>query len=192
MILSVYFNGEKGVFIGIKATPEANPLTVINKVKQALPGIQKDFPPTLRSKIVYDSTKFIQASIHEVLKTIAEATVIVILVIFLFLGSLRTVLVPVVTIPLSLIGVCTLMLVLNYSFNLLTLLAMVLAIGMVVDDAIVVVENCYRHVEEGMPGFEAAIQGAREIALPVVSMTITLAAVYAPIGFMGGFNGGIV
>ncbi|MCH9769311.1 MAG: efflux RND transporter permease subunit, partial [Gammaproteobacteria bacterium] len=188
---SVYLNGKKAVFISIQATPEANPLQVIDKVKKILPQIKKIYPPSLHSKVVYDTTTYIRASINEVIKTIGEATVIVIIIIFLFLGSLRTVSIPIVTIPLSLIGVCGVMLALGYSLNLLTLLAMVLAIGMVVDDAIVVVENCYRHIEEGLTPFDAALKGAREIATPVISMTITLAAVYAPIGFMGGLTGAL-
>jgi multidrug efflux pump len=140
---------------------------------------------------MYDATRFIRASIKEVVKTVLEATLIVIVVIFLFLGSIRTVIIPVVTIPLSLIGVCTLMLIAGFSLNLLTLLAFVLAIGMVVDDAIVVLENIYRHVEEGMKPLDAAIQGAREIAMPVISMSITLAAVYAPIAFLSGVTGAL-
>ncbi len=188
---SVVFNGEKAVFVGIKATPEANPLTVISEVKKALPGIVKQFPPQLHEKIVYDSTKYIVSSIEEVVKTILEAAIIVIIIIFLFLGSLRTVTIPMVTIPLSLIGVFGMMLALGYSINLLTLLSLVLAIGMVVDDAIVVVENVYRHIEEGLKPFDAALQGAREIATPVIAMTITLAAVYAPIGLMTGITGAL-
>lgn len=188
---SVTFNGKPGVFISIQATPIANPLKVIDDVRKALPEIEKVFPPTLRADVVYDSTTYIRASIHDVIKTIFEATIIVLIVIFLFLGSIRSVFIPVVTIPLSLVGVCTLMLFLGYSLNILTLLAMVLAIGLVVDDAIVVVENIHRHIEEGLSPFEAAIVGAREIASPVISMTITLAAVYAPIGFMGGLTGAL-
>lgn len=188
---SVFFNGEKAVFIGINSTPSANSLSVINQVKKVLPGIEANFPPTLQGKVVYDATKYIRSSIHEVMKTIAEATLIVVIIIFLFMGSLRTVIIPVVTIPLSLVGVCFLMLLLGYSINLLTLLSMVLAIGMVVDDAIVVVENIYRHIEEGLSPREAAIKGAREIATPIITMTITLAAVYAPIGFMGGITGAL-
>lgn len=188
---SVYMNGKTAIFVSVDATPTANPLNVISDVKVLLPQLKKIYPPTLQSRVVYDATKYISASIHEVIKTIIEATIIVILVIFIFLGSLRTVIIPVITIPLSLVGVCFLMLLLGYSINLLTLLAMVLAIGLVVDDAIVVVENIYRHVEEGMTGFNAAIQGAREIALPIISMTITLAAVYAPIGFMTGLTGAL-
>lgn len=188
---SVTFNGKKAVFVAITPTPTANPLTVISSVRSLFPNITKEFPPSLTGTIVYDATDFIRASIDEVMHTIVEAGVIVIIVIFLFLGSIRSVLIPVVTIPLSLIGVCTLMLILGYSINLLTLLAFVLAIGLVVDDAIVVVENVHRHIEEGKSPYEAALIGAREIATPVIAMTITLAAVYAPIGFMGGLTGAL-
>ena len=148
-------------------------------------------PPGLNATVAYDSTKFIRASIYEVAKTLAEAALIVIVVIFLFLGNLRSTFIPIVTIPLSLIGVMIALLALGYSINLLTLLALVLGIGLVVDDAIVVVENIYRHIEEGMTPFDAAIRGAHEIALPVVAMTITLAAVYAPIGFVSGVTGAL-
>lgn len=188
---SVSFNGSKSTFIGIFGTPSANPLTVITGVRALLPTLEKNFPPSLHAAIAYDATSYIRASIHEVLQTIAEATLIVIVVILLFLGAWRTVLIPVVTIPLSLVGVCSLMLFLGYSLNLLTLLAMVLAIGLVVDDAIVVVENIYRHIEEGATPFNAALQGAREIATPIITMTITLAAVYAPIGFLSGITGAL-
>ncbi|MDP3267894.1 MAG: efflux RND transporter permease subunit [Legionella sp.] len=188
---SVTFNGKKAVFISITPTPTANPLTVITDVRKLMPAIIKEFPPSLTGTIVYDATAFIRASINEVMQTMIEAGVIVILVIYLFLGSLRSVLIPIVTIPLSLVGVCTLMLMLGYSINLLTLLAFVLGIGLVVDDAIVVVENVHRHIEEGHTPFDAAIIGAREIATPVIAMTITLAAVYAPIGFMGGLTGAL-
>ncbi len=186
---SVKFNGQKAVFVGIQATPTANPLSVIADLRKALPSMARAFPPGLEQRVVYDATDYIRSSIHEVIFTILEASIIVMLIIFGFLGSFRTVIIPLVTIPLSLVGVCAFMLAMNYSINLLTLLALVLSIGMVVDDAIVVVENIYRHIEEGQPVFEAAIQGAREIAIPVVSMTITLAAVYAPIGFMKGITG---
>ncbi len=188
---SVTFDGKKAVFIGITPTPTANPLTVIEDVRKLFPSITKQFPPSLEGTIVYDATDFIRESIKEVIMTIVEAAVIVIIVIFLFLGSIRSVLIPVVTIPLSLVGVCTFMLILGYSINLLTLLAFVLAIGLVVDDAIVVVENIHRHIEEGKSPFDAAIAGAREIATPVIAMTITLAAVYAPIGFMEGLTGAL-
>ena len=188
---SVTFDGKKAVFIAITPTPLANPLTVISDARKLFPSVQKQFPPSLTGTIVYDATDYIRASIIEVTETIAEAALIVIVVIFLFLGSIRSVLVPIITIPLSLIGVCTLMLFLGYSINLLTLLAFVLAIGLVVDDAIVVLENIHRHIEEGKTPFDAALVGAREIALPIIAMTITLAAVYAPIGFMEGLTGAL-
>jgi multidrug efflux pump len=188
---SVIFNGKTAVFIGIQSTPVANPLTVITNVKKMMPELQINYPPSFEGKIVYDSTDYIRASIHEVIRSIAAATMIVILVVFLFLGSIRTVTIPVITIPLSLIGVCSAMYAMGYSLNLLTLLAMVIAIGLVVDDAIVVVENIYRHIEEGFSPFDAAIAGAHEIAAPIISMTTTLAAVYAPIGFMSGLTGAL-
>ena len=153
---SVIFDGKPAIFVGVDSTPGANPLTVIQNVRKVLPDVEKAYPPSLNSKIVYDATLYIKASINEVLRTIVEASIIVIIVIFLFLGSLRTVLIPIVTIPLSLIGVLGIMLILGYSINLLTLLALVLAIGMVVDDAIVVVENIYRHIEEGIAPIQAA------------------------------------
>jgi hydrophobe/amphiphile efflux-1 (HAE1) family protein len=186
---TVYLDGEKAIFIKIAPTPTANPLVTINHVKEVLPTLSAQFPPSLKVQVSYDATVYIRDSITEVIRTLAEATLIVIAIIFLFLGNFRSVLIPVVTIPLSLIGVFTLLLALNYSFNLLTLLAMVLAIGLVVDDAIVVVENIFRHIQAGKSPQEAALLGAREIALPVISMTITLAAVYAPIAFQGGLTG---
>lgn len=188
---SVSFNGKKAVFIALTPTPTANPLNVISDARALFPSIKKSFPPALDGTIVYDATDFIRSSIKEVIKTIVEAALIVIVVIFLFIGSIRSVFIPVITIPLSLVGVCSLMLALGYSINLLTLLAFVLAIGLVVDDAIVVVENVHRHIEEGKSPFNAAIIGAREIATPIIAMTITLAAVYAPIGFMGGLTGAL-
>jgi multidrug efflux pump len=187
----VSFNGKSAVFIAITATPTANPLRVINKIKQLFSTMQTQFPPSLRGYISYDVTDYIRAAMYEVIRTILAAASIVILVIFIFLGSLRAVIIPVVTIPLSLIGVCSVMSALGFSINLLTLLAMVLSIGLVVDDAIVVVENVHRHMQAGMNAYDAAIIGAREIALPVIAMTITLAAVYAPIGFMGGITGAL-
>jgi multidrug efflux pump len=186
---SSVFDGLKAVFIGVYATPSANPLTVISNVRATMPSIQAELPTGLKAAIAYDATTFIRESIKEVATTLAQAAVIVIIVIFLFLGSIRSTFIPIVTIPLSLIGVMMLLMALGYSINLLTLLALVLAIGLVVDDAIVVVENIHRHMEEGMDRYSAALQGAREIALPVVSMTITLAAVYAPIGFTTGLTG---
>jgi multidrug efflux pump len=186
---SVYFSGEKAIFIGIEPAPEANPLEAVDNVKAAMGGILKDLPPGLHAKIAYDGSSFIRASIEEVAITLLEAGAIVAVVIFLFLGNLRSVVIPVIAIPLSLIGVVFFMWTLGYSLNLLTMLAMVLAIGLVVDDAIVVVENTHRHIEEGMAPTEAALQSAREIAGPVIAMTLTLAAVYAPIGFLGGLTG---
>lgn len=188
---SVMFNGKNAVFIGIQSTPSANPLTVIHNVKKILPELEHNYPPDFEAKVVYDATEYIRSSIHEVLRSIAESTLIVILVVFLFLGALRTVSIPVITIPLSLIGVLSLMQIMGYSLNLMTLLALVLAIGLVVDDAIVVVENIYRHIERGLSPLEASIIGAREIAVPIICMTTTLAAVYAPIGFMTGITGAL-
>ncbi|MDH4869263.1 multidrug efflux RND transporter permease subunit [Pseudomonas sp. BN515] len=185
------FDGIPSVYIGIKGTPSANPLDVIKHVRAIMPELESQLPPNLKVSIAYDATRFIQASIDEVVKTLGEAVLIVIVVVFLFLGAFRSVLIPVITIPLSMIGVLFFMQLMGYSINLLTLLAMVLAIGLVVDDAIVVVENIHRHIEEGKTPFDAAIEGAREIAVPVISMTITLAAVYAPIGFLEGLTGAL-
>src|SRR6201986_943633 len=181
---SVAFNGEHAIFIGVQATPQGNPLTLVKGVRALFPELERNLPPSMKMKVAYDSTKFIQSSIDEVEKTLGEAVLIVVVVIFLFLATFRSVI-----IPLSLGGVCSLMLLAGFTFNLLTLLAMVLAIGLVVDDAIVVVENIHRHLEEGMPPVQASLKGAREIVGPVVSMTIPLAAVYAPIGFLGGVTG---
>ena len=190
--MSVFASGDRAIFVGIYTTPEANPLTVIRHVRDVtLPEMQAQLPPGLTAKVAYDSTLFIEAAIHEVAVTIAEAALIVMVVIFCFMGSARSVAIPVVTVPLSLIGVAVLLLALGFSINLLTLLAMVLAIGLVVDDAIVVVENIHRHMEEGLPPVRAALVGTREISGPVISMTITLAAVYAPIAFMGGLTGSL-
>jgi multidrug efflux pump len=188
---SVMMNGQHAVFIGIQATPSGNPLTLVQGVRALLPEIERNLPPAVTMAVAYDSTRFIQASIDEVKFSIGSAVVIVVAVIFLFLGSLRSVVIPIVTIPLSLIGAGTIMAALGFSLNLLTLLAMVLAIGLVVDDAIVVVENVYRHIEEGRTPAQAALIGAREIAGPVIAMTLTLAAVYAPIGFLGGVTGAL-
>jgi multidrug efflux pump len=188
---SVAMNGQRAVFIGIQATPTGNPLTLVRDARGLLPEIERNLPPSIIMQVAYDSTKFIQASIDEVQFSLALAVAIVVIVIFLFLGSLRSVVIPIVTIPLSLIGAGTLMAAMGFSLNLLTLLAMVLAIGLVVDDAIVVVENVYRHIEQGRTPAQAALIGAREIASPVISMTLTLAAVYAPIGFLGGVTGAL-
>jgi multidrug efflux pump len=188
---SVSLSGQHAIFIGVQATPQGNPLTIVKGVRGLFPEMERNLPPSLKMTVAYDSTKFIQSSINEVRDTLMEAVVIVVIVIFLFLASFRSVIIPVVTIPLSLVGACILMLAMGFTLNLLTLLAMVLAIGLVVDDAIVVVENIHRHLEEGKTPVEASLIGAREIVGPVISMTITLAAVYAPIGFLGGLTGAL-
>ncbi len=186
---AVIVGGQSAVFLGIQVASDANEITVIQAVREALPRIKNELPEGLDLEIAYDATEFIQESIVEVVKTVGEAALIVIIVIFLFLGSVRATLIPMVTIPLSLVGVMTGLFALGFSINLLTLLAMVLAIGLVVDDAIVVLENIHRHIEEGLTPFQAAIKGTREIATPVITMTITLAAVYAPIALTGGLTG---
>ena len=188
---SVAFNGKQAVYIGIQVAPSANLLDVIGGVKKAFPEITKALPEGLISEIVYDSTDFVNSSIEEVIHTLVEAIFIVTAVVFAFLGSWRSVLIPVVAIPLSLIGVFTILLALGFSINLLTLLALVLAIELVVDDAIIVVENVNRHLAEGLAPFEAALQAARELAGPIVAMTIVLIAVYVPIGFQGGLTGAL-
>ncbi|MCO5147312.1 MAG: efflux RND transporter permease subunit [Aquamicrobium sp.] len=187
----VTFNGQPGTFIGVFPTPSANPLDTASAVLEELPAIQNSLPDGMTITLMYDATESISASITEVFKTIAEAVAIVVVIILLFLGSFRSVLMPIVTIPLSLIGVCFILFVLGYSINLLSLLAMVLAIGLVVDDAIVVVENIHRHIEEGLPPKQAAFVGMKEITGPVVAMTITLAAVFAPLAFTGGLTGAL-
>ncbi len=187
----VTFNGQPGTFIAVYPTPAANPLDTAAAVVEELPAINAALPEGMGIELVYDSTDTISASIDEVFKTIAEAVAIVVVVILLFLGSIRSVLMPIVTIPLSLIGVMAVLLALGYSINLLTLLAMVLAIGLVVDDAIVVVENIHRHMEDGMKPIPAAVQGMREITGPVIAMTITLAAVLSPLAFTGGLTGAL-
>ena len=187
----VTFNGASGTFIGIFPTPSANPLTTAGAVLRELPAINATLPQGMEINLVYDSTETITASIQEVFKTLGEAVAIVVVVILLFLGSFRSVLMPIVTIPLSLVGVCGVLLALGYSINLLSLLAMVLAIGLVVDDAIVVVENIHRHIDEGMTPHKAALKGMHEITGPVIAMTITLAAVLAPLGFSGGLTGAL-
>lgn len=187
----VNFNGEPGTFIGVFPTPGANPLDMSAAVLAELPLIQSSLPQGMKLTLMYDATEQISASIDEVFKTIAEAVAIVILIILLFLGSFRSVLMPVVTIPLSLMGVLFILYLAGYSINLLSLLAMVLAIGLVVDDAIVVVENIHRHIEEGFRPIQAAFIGMKEIFGPVVAMTITLAAVFAPLAFTGGLTGAL-
>ncbi|WP_459056933.1 MexW/MexI family multidrug efflux RND transporter permease subunit [Stenotrophomonas sp. PSU-St22] len=184
-------DGEPAVYLSLFPTPKGNPLVIVDGIRQLLPDIEKTLPPGVKVAMVYERARFIDASIQEVVKTLLEAVLIVVLVIWLCLGSLRSVVIPVVAIPLSMLGAAALMLAFGFSINLLTLLAMVLAIGLVVDDAIVVVENVHRHIEEGKSPVAAALVGAREIAGPVVAMTLTLAAVYAPIGLMGGLTGAL-
>src|SRR5882762_8504330 len=187
----VGFDGKKAVYIGISVAPAANLLDVIARVRNVFPGIQAQLPQGLQGQIVYDSTKFVNNAIYEVIWTLAQALIIVTLVVFAFLGSIRSVVIPTVAIPLSLVGTFTLMFALGYSINLLTLLALVLGIGLVVDDAIIVVENVNRHLEEGMKPVQAAILAARELANPIIAMAVVLVAVYVPIGFLGGLTGAL-
>jgi multidrug efflux pump len=187
----VSYNGKKGVYIGIQTVPAASLLKVIDGVKAVLPTIQQALPAGIKADVIYDSTVFVNSSITEVETSLGETVLIVTLVVFLFLGSPRSVLIPVIAIPLSLIGTFGVMLVLGFSINLLTLLALVLAIGLVVDDAIIVVESVSRHLEEGMNPREAAIKAARDLASPIIAMTIVLVAVYVPIGFEGGLTGAL-
>ncbi|KKD58590.1 transporter [Grimontia sp. AD028] len=184
-------NGSEAVVAAINAAPTANPINIATDVLEKLPELERNMPSTIKMNVLYDSTVAINESIHEVVKTIIEAALIVLVVITLFLGSFRAVLIPIITIPLSLIGVAMMMELFGFSLNLMTLLAMVLAIGLVVDDAIVVLENVDRHIKLGESPFRAAIIGTREIAVPVISMTLTLAAVYAPIALMGGITGSL-
>jgi multidrug efflux pump len=187
----VRFSGNKAVFMGVWVLPNANSLDVINRVNAEIKTIQKELPSGMNASVAFDSTKYIDSAIHEVVHTLVETVLIVMVVIFLFLGSLRTVLVPVVAIPVSLIGAVFLMQVLGFTLNLLTLLAIVLSVGLVVDDAIVVVENVERHIRMGKTPVQAAMVGARELVGPIIAMTITLAAVYTPIGFQGGLTGSL-
>jgi multidrug efflux pump len=189
---NVAFSGTLAVFIGIKVAPEANLLSVAQRVREAMPDIQAQLPHGLNGEIVYDSTEFVTSSIREVIKTLLEALLIVTGVIYLFLGSLRAVIIPVIAMPLSLVGTFFVMLALGYSMNLLTLLALVLAIGLVVDDAIIVVENVDRHMkEEGKSPLAAALLAARELGGPILAMTVVLVAVYVPIGFQKGLTGAL-
>ncbi|MBV9576848.1 MAG: efflux RND transporter permease subunit, partial [Gammaproteobacteria bacterium] len=188
---SVSFDGKSAVYIGIKIAPAANLLTVIKDIRKVFPAIEAQFPEGLQGNIVYDASAYVQSSIHEVIKSLVEAFLIVTVVIFIFLGSIRSVIIPLIAIPLSIIGAFFIMLLLGYTINLLTLLALVLAIGLVVDDAIIVVENVQRHMEEGKSPLQAAILGARELANPIIAITVVLIAVYLPIGFMGGLTGAL-
>src|SRR5947208_10450773 len=187
----VRFNGEQATFMGIWVLPTANSLEVVKQVREAIPGIRAQLPTGMKVGIPYDSTAYIEDAIKEVLHTLTETLIIVVIVIFLFLGSMRSVLIPVVAIPLSLIGAVFLMLVAGFTINLLTLLAIVLSVGLVVDDAIVMVENVERHLHLGKPPFRAAMDAARELVGPIIAMTVTLAAVYAPVGIQGGLTGAL-
>lgn len=187
----VSFNGTAGTFLGVFPTPAANPIDMAAAVTKELPSIQASLPEGMTLVMVYDATEQISSSIKEVFITIAEAVAIVVVVIIVFLGSFRAVLIPIVTIPISLIGVCFFLYLLGFSINLLSLLAMVLSIGLVVDDAIVVLENIHRHIEEGLKPMDAAFKGMKEITGSIVAMTITLAAVFAPLGFIGGLTGAL-
>ncbi|MBV5306492.1 MAG: efflux RND transporter permease subunit [Desulfobulbaceae bacterium] len=187
----VRFSGKTAVFMGIWPLPNANSLDVIELVKKEMAAIQGDLPSGMQARIAYDSTDYINNAIHEVLKTLGDTMLIVVVIIFLFLGSFRSVFIPVITIPLSLIGAVFLMQIFGFTINLLTLLAIVLSVGLVVDDAIIVVENIERHIRKGLTPYDAAIVGARELVGPIIAMTVTLAAVYAPIGLQGGLTGAL-
>ncbi|HLP07064.1 MAG TPA: efflux RND transporter permease subunit [Opitutaceae bacterium] len=187
----VRFGGQTATFMGIWVLPTESTVEVIKRVRALMPEIQRGLPAGLNARIAYDATLYIEDALHEILTTLVETLLIVMVVIFLFMGSLRSVLIPIVAMPLSLVGALALMLAFGFTINLLTLLAVVLAVGIVVDDAIVVVENIERHIRAGRSKTEAAILGARELVGPVISMTITLAAVYAPIAFQGGLTGAL-
>ncbi|MBK1645674.1 multidrug efflux protein [Thiocapsa imhoffii] len=188
---STLYKGTPAIFIGIEPSPGANPLEVAARVQTLMPELATQFPEGLQAAVPYDASEFIEESIKEVFTTLAEAVLIVLFVIFLSLGSLRAAVIPSVAVPLSIVGAGFIMLAMGFSINLLTLLAMVLAIGLVVDDAIIVVENVHRHLEMGKSGIQAALDGARELAMPIIAMTTTLVAVYVPIGFMGGLVGAL-
>jgi len=187
----VGFDGKQAVYIGIQVAPAANLLDVIAGVHKIFPDIQAQLPHGLNGEIVYDSTEFVHSAINEVIRSLLEALAIVTVVVFLFLGSIRSSIIPTIAIPLSLIGTFIVLLALGYSINLLTLLALVLGIGLVVDDAIIVVENVSRHLEEGMGRIDAAVLAARELGGPIIAMTVVLAAVYVPIGFQSGLTGAL-
>ena len=187
----VSFDGKRAVYIGIQVAPAANLLDVVSRINKILPDIQSQLPQGIKGEVVYDATDFVTSSINEVERTLIEAAIIVSVVVFLFLGSLRSVIIPVIAIPLSLIGAMIFMQAFGFSINLLTLLSLVLAIGLVVDDAIIVVENVNRHLEEGMQPVAASMQAARELANPIIAMTVVLIAVYVPIGFQGGLTGAL-
>jgi len=188
---NVAFDGNKAVYIGLQIAPDANLLEVIGRVKAVFPDIQAQLPTGIDAKIVYDTTEFVKSAVDGVIHTLVEALLIVIVVVFIFLGSPREILIPVIAIPLSLIGTFSMMLWLGFSINLLTLLALVIAIGLVVDDAIIIVENVNRHLKHGMTPVAASLLAARELAAPIISMTVVLIAVYVPVGFQGGLTGAL-
>ena len=188
---AVHFSGQTAVFMGIFPLPNANSIDVINRVRTEMAAIDKVLPSGLEGRLAYDATAYINNAIHEVMKTLGDTLLIVMVIIFLFLGSIRSVFIPIIAIPLSLIGAVFLMQVFGFTINLLTLLAIVLSVGLVVDDAIVVVENVERHLSEGKSPLDAALMGARELVGPIIAMTVTLAAVYAPIGLQGGLTGAL-
>ena len=187
----VRFSGNTATFMGIYVLPNANAIDVIKSVRAALPAIEKQLPVGMNLGVPYDATEYINSAIHDVTQTLMETLCIVMIVIFLFMGSFRAVFIPIAAIPISLVGALFLMLIFGFTLNLLTLLAIVLAVGLVVDDAIVVVENVERHIEEGLSPVDAAIKGARELFGPIIAMTITLAAVYTPFGIQGGLSGAL-
>src|SRR5688572_1988216 len=187
----VRFNGQAATFMGVWVLPTANSLDVVGNVREAIPEIQAQLPAGMKVGVPYDSTEYIQDAIGEVIRTLTETLLIVVVVIFLFLGSLRAVIIPVVAIPISLVGAVFLMMLAGFTINLLTLLAIVLSVGLVVDDAIVMVENIERHLHEGKSAYQAAVDAARELVGPIIAMTITLAAVYTPVGIQGGLTGAL-
>lgn len=188
---NVLDNGNPAVFIGIFPSPTANDLTLAHEVHVALAQIKAALPPGLQASIPYDGSTYIKAAIAEVEHTLVITLLIVVLVVFLFLGSFRSLLIPAVAIPLAIVGAGLFMIAVGFTINLLTLLAVILAVGLVVDDAIIMVENIHRHIDEGMKPRQAAFKGARELAAPIIVMSTTLVAVFAPIGFMGGLTGSL-
>ncbi|HEX8679538.1 MAG TPA: efflux RND transporter permease subunit, partial [Chthoniobacterales bacterium] len=185
----VRFSGQRAVFMGIFVLPNANSIDVIKRVRTEMTDIVRELPTGMQGRIAYDGTAYINTAIKDVYKTLAETLLIVCIVIFLFLGSWRSTIIPIIAIPISLIGAVFLMQVFGFTLNLLTLLAVVLSVGLVVDDAIVVVENVERHLRDGLSPINAALLGARELVGPIIAMTITLAAVYIPVGIQGGLTG---
>ena len=188
---SLLIDGKRGLWIAVDQVPTANVLEVVAGVRRIIPDLEAQLPPGVHLRVIYDATEFVNTSIKEVASTLVQAVLIVTLVVFAFLGSVRSVVIPVIAIPLSLVGTFAMLLLFGFTINLLTLLAFVLAIGLVVDDAIIVVENVNRHLEEGTPPFEAAIQAAKELGGPIIAMASVLVAVYVPVAFQGGLTGAL-